>query len=884
MQAHLTLLEDEYRRRGMTPDEARAAARRAMGSVTHAKDLHRDARAFAWIEDARRDARQAIRSLRRSPGFATVTILTLALGVGATSAIFSVVHAVLLKPLPFRDADRLVRIIENVPAEESFRGVAVRMPAMYLGEFETWRTRARTLPLMAVTMPQPRTLQMPGGNLRLAGARVSPALFPMRGVVPLLGRGLIAEDERIDAGVVVLSAAIWQRLFGGARDLVGRSILLDERPHTVVGVMPAAFGREDFWTPFVVEPPRPGQVSVVSVTARLADGVSIEAAAAEVETIGRRLRDLPAARGGPPRFELARVQDAEVARVRPALRVLTVAVGVVLLIVCANVANLLLTRASRRQPEIAVRQSLGAARGRIIRQLLTESVILGLGGGLAGLGLAHVGIRLLKALAVIELPAGFGQALDSVLLPRLDEIAINPAVLAFTFTVAVATGILFGVAPAIQLSRFERGGGNTTAPRIAASGRIGRTLAAVQLTLATTLLVGSGLLMHSFVKLASVDLGFDPRQTLSFDLVLPDSLLAWDKLRIAETITARLSALPGVTAAGFSDGPPLSNRTARPYGAFTPPMKPGDEREADEVIDQRLVSPDYLRAIGARLVSGRWLDERDSRSRPAGILVTKGYADYYFGRGTDPVGAILDTRSGPATIVGVMEDVRFDGVDDDARFIGFVDPRHPLELNDAMLAQRGRQRGAEGNRLFLTGFSGTLAYAVRVTGDPIAIADDVRRIVRDVHPTAAVDSQMPLERVVGGTITQPRFYAVLVGVFAGLAAVIAAIGVYGVLAYVVAHRTREFGIRMTLGARRGEILALVMRQGAILVGLGITAGVAGAAATARYLQGMLFGLTPLDATTYAVVALGFASIALFASYVPARRATRVNPIVAIRCE
>ena len=885
IQAHLALLEDEYQRRGLTPSDARTAARRALGSVAHTRDLHRDARAFVWLEDARRDARQAVRALRRSPGFAAVTILTLALGVGATSAIFSVVHAVLLTPLPYPNPDRLVRIVENVPAEESFRGVAVRMAAMYLGEFDTWRTRVRTLPQMAVTMPQAYTLQMPGGNRRLSGARVSPALFAMRGVPPVLGRGLIAEDERADAGVVVLSAAVWQRYFGGARDVIGRQIRLDDRPHTVVGVMPPAFGDDDVWAPFVVEPLRPGQVSVVAVTARLADGVSLEAAAAEVETVGRQLRDLPPASGGPPRFELTRVQDAEVARVRPALRVLTVAVGVVLLIVCANVANLLLTRASRRQHEIAVRQSLGAARGRIVRQLLTESVILGLGGGIAGLGLAHIGIRLLKALAVVELPAGFGQALDSVLLPRLDEIAISPAVLGFTFTIAVATGILFGLAPAVQLARSERAGVKTRAPGIAVTGRIGRTLATAQLVLATTLLVGSGLLLHSFVKLTSVDLGFDPRQTLSFDLVLPDHLLARDKLEVAETVAARLTALPGVQAAGFIDGPPLSNRTARPYGAFTPPLKTGDQRDGDDVVDQRLVSPGYLQAIGARLVSGRWLDDRDGRSRPAGILVTKAYADYYFGSHVDPVGAILETRTGPALIVGVVADVRFDGLDDEPRFIGFVDPRQPLEFNDAMLAQRGRQRSAEGNRLFMTGFTGALAYAVRVPGsDPVGLAADIRRIVSDVYPAAAVDSQMPMDRVVAGTVSQPRFYAVLVGVFAGIAGAIAAIGVYGVLACVVAQRTREIGIRMTLGARRSEILALVMRQGALLVAIGIPAGIGGALATSRYLQGMLFGLTPLDAVTYAVVTLGFAAVALFASYVPARRATRVNPVVALRYE
>ena len=879
MDAHLAILEGDYRRRGMTADAARYAARRAMGGVEQAKELQREARSFTLVEDGWRDARHAVRALGRNPAFTVVAVITLALGIGATSAIFSVVKGVLLTPLPFPEPDRIVRIVENVPADESFRGVALRLPAMYAGEFDWWRTRATTLPRMAVTMPQPRTLRTRTGNVRLGGARVSPALFDIYRVTPVVGRGIYADEERPGARVVVLSAETWRRHFAGDPGILNQSVFLDDQPFTVVGVMPPQFGEEDFWIPYVNEEPRPGQVSVVSAVARLKDGVSIEAAAAEVNTLGHQLRDATPVTGAPPRFELARVQDEIVRRVRPAMRILIAAVGVVLLIVCANVANLLLTRGARRQQEVAVRRAIGATRGRMIRQFLTESVVLALAGGLGGVALAYAGVRLLKALAVIELPAGFGQALGSTLLPRIGDITIDAQVVAFTFGIAIVSAMVFGVAPALRLSR-GRGGDFQTAT---AGTRIGSTLATVQLVLATTLLIGAGLLMHSFVKLTAVDLGFDPRPVLSFDLVLPEHYLAERKLEIAEELADRLARLSAVTAAGFTDGPPLSNRTARPYGAYDPPLKPGDERDRDDEIDHRLVSPGYLKALGARLVGGRWLDERDRVANPAAILVTRAYAQYYFGD-REAVGAILPTRSGPAIVAGVVDDVRFDGIDRPPRRGGFVDPRLPIELNSRMLASKGRQRTAEGNRLFLSGFTGGIAYAVRTDGDPLALATDVRRAVNEVDPSAAVDAMMPMENVIAGTVAQPRFYAVLVSVFGAIAAVLAAIGIYGVLAYGVAQRTREFGIRLALGAERREVLGLVMRQGGALVAVGVTAGMACAIAVTRYLQGMLFGLTPLDATTYAVVAAAFAAVALLASYVPARRAMTVNPLAALRCE
>jgi predicted permease len=880
MAAHLALLEDEYRRRGMSAEDARYAARRAMGGVDQAKELQRDARSFPWLEDARRDVVYAVRSLVRVPAFTTVAILTVALGIGATSAIFSVVSGVLLTPLPYPNPDGLVRIVEHVPADESFSGNAARMPAIYAAEFEWWRTRATTLATMAVTVPQPHTLRTPSGNHRLAGARVSPALFEMYGLTPMFGRGLRLDEERPDAGVVVLSADVWRQHFAGDPGIVSRTVFLDDQPFTVVGVMPREFGEEDFWIPFVPEDARPGQVSVIPAIARLRDGVSLEAASAEVNRVGLELRGAEPSPGGAPRFELARVQDEVVRRVQPAIRVLMAAVAVVLLIVCANVANLLLTRGARRQQELDIRRAIGATTGRLLRQAVTESLVLAIGGGVAGVAVAYGFVAVLKTLAVIELPAGFGQALGSTLLPRIDQIAVDGRVLMFTGLIALVSGLCFGIVPALRFAA-PRQPLMTTA--IASGAGLGRTLAGLQLVLATTLLIGAGLLMHSFVKLAAVDLGFDPSGVLTFDLVLPEHYVAERKLQIAEQVADRLGAMPGVSAAGFTDGPPLSNRTARPYGAYAPPLRTGDRRDPEDAIDQRLVSPGYLRALRVRLLSGRWLEPEDRAVQPPAILINRAYVRYYFGE-RNAVGAVLPTRAGPAVVAGVVDDVRFDGVDREPRLAGYVDPRPPLELNARNLAARGRQRSAEGNRLFLSGFTGGIAYAVRVNGDPLAIADDVQRIVREIDGSAALDAIMPMEQVIAGTIAQPRFYAFLVGVFAAIAAVLAAVGIYGVLAYGVAQRTREFGIRLALGGERRDVLALVMRQGGTLVAAGITLGVAGAFAVTRYLEGMLFGLTPLDAPTYAVVAGAFAVVALLAAYVPARRATRVNPLAALRYE
>jgi predicted permease len=614
--------------------------------------------------------------------------------------------------------------------------------------------------------------------------------------------------------------------------------------------------------------------------------VSLEAASAEANVLGLQQRGYEPTPGAPPRFEIVRQLDQTTARVAPALRLLVLAVAIVLLIVCTNVANLLLVRGTRRQQEIAVRRALGASRARIASLVLTESLVLALAGGVLGTGLAYGGVRLLKAAASSDLPERFARALGPTILPRLEEISVDPVVLLFLFGLSLATGLLFGVLPALRLSRFgERGvpAGQALAP--ARDARIGRVLATAQLGLAMTLLIGAGLLLHSFVRLIAVDAGFDPRGVLTFELVMPGDYTPEQKLAATETLTERLRANPRVASVGYTDTPPLQ-RAVNLAGGFIPEGSTEAEiREEDsslpmdEKTQSRHVSAGYLRAIGATLVSGRWFDEGPAGGSGLSALVSKPYVERYF-RETNPVGATIRTSGGVLTVVGVVDDIHLRGLDAEPERIVFLEPRQQLAAHRA-----GQRRPTpEADRIFLTMLSGSVPFAVRSVDDALAVAADLRPIVRQIDPALAVDNVLPLEQVLSGITTRPRFYALLLGAFGAIAAIIAVIGIYGVLAYVVGQRTKEIGIRMALGAQRSVVLKSVMRDGAVMVAVGIAAGLAGAVAVTRYLEGMLFGLSTLDAPTYAAVAAAFAAVSLAACYVPARHATRIDPLAALRHE
>jgi putative ABC transport system permease protein len=837
------------------------------------------------------DVRYALRGFKRTPGLTIITVLTLAVGLGATAAIFSVVNAVLLKPLPYAEPERLVQIVEHVPASEGFGGAAQRRTSINVPELDRWRSSSKTLSQIAVMQREGRTFASADGSVQLYGQRVSPGLFSMRGVQPLLGRGLLPEDERPDTDVVVLSEAMWRQYFNSAPDIVGQRIQLDTQTYTVVGVMPPAFGEEAFWTAFFVPPTQPGQFFYLLAQAQLAPGVSLETASAEVNTLGLQLRGIEPEPGAAPRFEVVRTLDEMTAAVAPALRVLVVAVGVVLAIVCTNVVNLLLARGARRQQEIAIRRSLGATRSRIIRQVLTESLVLAGFAALVAVVFAFAGVSFLKVLSTSYVNPRF--AFAATVLPRLDEIAIDPAVLAFVVVLAVVTGVLFGLLPALRLSKYGEHGhaSESQLSTVARNSSLGRVLATVQLACAMALLIGAGLLVNSFMKLTGIDPGFDPNGVLSFELVVPGDSTAERKLEVAEALVARLENDPRVTGAGFADIPPLSSGIMIVMGMFAPEGKTLPEmmeeqrtQTPEERTQTRMVSPGYLRALGARLAAGSWLDDRQETG-PA-VLVSRAYAEHYFPNG-NAAGATLtaggSASGGPGagpqvvTIAGVVDHIHLGRLEGRPERVVFIDPRQNLE-------RQRTPRPPQADRIFLTIGGSSIPFAARTTGDPAAILRDLRAIVRDIDPRLAVDAAVPMERIVSSLTTRPRFYAALLSTFGAIAAFIAVIGLYGVLSYVVGQRTKELGIRMALGAQRAAVLQLVLRQGAVIVAIGVAAGLAGAAALTRYLASMLHDVGALDVTTFAVVAVVFAAIAMAAAYVPARRATAIDPLAALRYE
>ncbi len=878
VEAHLSLIEEDFRRRGLPADEARAAARRAFGGVEQAKECQRDERSFVWLEALRQDVRHAARSLARSPGFALVVVLTLALGIGADTAIFSVVNAVLLRPLPYADADRLVRLVEQVPGSETRDGQPQRRVVFTGADLDALQD-SRTLSQTAGYGLSVLIMRAPDEAVRFMAAAVSPAVFGTLGVRPLAGRLFEPQDGAPGADqVVVIGYDLWQAHFGGDPRVIGQPVSLQpllgaSRPnqaYTIVGVMPPAFhfpdGRTRAWIPS-----RFGAAQRAFAIARLAKGASIDAAEAEAGSILSRARgrDPQKSDAAPPvRVTLVRLQDDLVAPVRPALIVLAVAAACVLLIACANVASLLLARTAGRQREIAVRLALGAGRGRVIRHLLAESVMLSLAGGLAGTVLAIGGVELLRTLAAALSRIDLG---GGVSLPRLDEVGVDGAALLFAVATSIVAGLLVGVGSALRASRPARMNAlresrAATGPgllRVRPRGARG-SLVAAQIVLATTLLVDAGLLVHSFVALAAVDLGYDPSNVLTFQVATPGDLYPDARVQaFAERLVARLRGIPGVAAAGFARQLPLVQlvdslplRTA-PAAPAAPSASPPDIR---------LVSRDYLKTMGVRVIDGRGFGDGDGPGRPRVLLVNETLAHRDFA-GEEPVGqsVYLGSDAEPWQIAGIVDDVREFGLDR---------PPEPQIFIDF------RQASALGLPPFPLG----PYFVVRTSGHPATLVADVRRLVRDLDAQARALNVAPMDRIVAATIARPHMYAVLVAIFAAVAVTLAAIGIFALLAYAVAQRTREIGIRLALGARRGRVVALVLSQSLIMTAIGVGAGLAAATVGARSLASLLYGLTPLDPATYFLAAVLFAVVAAVASWVPARRAAKIDPVVALRCE
>jgi putative ABC transport system permease protein len=836
-----------------------------------------------------RDLKYAVRSLLRIPGFTIATVATLAIGIGAATAIYSVVDTILFRPLPFPGGDRLVQLVEWGPHFQP--GEPARMRSITHQEYQTWREHAKTIERTAaiIGMSQ-RMVKTPDGAAGLWGAMVSGNIFALLETRAHLGRTLQPADDG-NATVVVLSYDTWQRHYHSDPSILGRALevrvgaLLAARPPmflTVVGVLPRDFEfpteRLDFVMPIALDPSRPSPGA--TTIARLAPGVSIEAATQEADAMGTAMRKpWPADRLPPagPRFEYQSVKDRLVAPVRPAMGVILAAVAVLLLIVCANTANLLLARGTSRRREIAVRLAVGASRLQVFRQVLVECAVLATAGGLLGALLGAAGVVLVRQLATVEAPGIFRLMFGANILPRANEVGVDWRLFGIAFAIAAITALVFGLLPALQLSRADhlrsmgtRGGGASRG-----ESRLRTALTLAQLTLATVLLTGAALLTNSFVKLSAFNKGYDPTRVLAVNLLFPDTYSTAKKGATIDDLLTRFRANPSVTAAGFARHGLLIGEVLF-IGRFVPPGKTLTEMQQQPGVRTRSVSNGFLTAMGVPILQGRDLSPEDSGNAPGAIVINRSAARQFFGD-ANPLGQSMDWVVGKTqstmTVVGIVEDMRQEEATEELQPEIFFDYRQYLRFHDVDNPARQNE-----------GVIGFLSFALRTNGNPAALIPAVRESIVGIDPNIGIDAITPLERLEASSRAKQRFYAVMLGVFATVSALLAAIGVYGVLAYAVAQRTKEIGVRMALGARAGQVLGMIMRSGLALAGSGVALGLIAAAMAARTIESMLFGITALDPATFTAVAVGFAAVAALASYFPARHATRVDPAVTLRDE
>ena len=815
------------------------------------------------METLLQDIRYGLRMLLKSPGFTAVAVITLALGIGGNTAMFSIVHSVLLKPLPFPNSERLISVNETDSRRPG-------LPDTFsYPDFFDYRAQNRTFEGMATYRDASFNLTGVGQPQHLDGQVVSSDFFSVLGVKPALGRGFRREEEQAGRWVVVVSHQLWQSKFGSDPNIVGRTITLDNRSYTVIGVAPASFE-------FPVEYPAPqlwGSMArdadpgggtpatapenrgahFLSVIGRLKPGVTLAQAQTETDLIARRLaHQYPDSNTRRAVTVLIPQLQRMVGNVRPALLVLLAAVGFVLLIACANVANLLLAQASKRQREITLRAALGAPRRRLVRQLLTESLLLGVAGGGLGLGLASWIL-----VAIVHFESGN--------IPRLDHEGLNLVVLAFTALVSIAASLLFGLAPAWQTARTDlaetlREGGRGAAGA-AHSNRLRSGLVIAETAIGVVLLVGAGLLLRSFQQLIRVDPHFNPHYLLALDVNLPSSryndqqtVLFYDQL------LAKLRALPGVDAASAAWPLPFSGNDATiSFEIQGRPSPPGQHPFAALAV----VSPGYFHTLGIALLRGREFNLRDDAKSPPVVIVSQNFARQYFSN-QNPIGqhmrpGIGDEKSPMREIVGVVADIKHDSLSDD------FDPRYYLPYSQGM-------------------FGPQPSIVLRSAGNPVTQLDAVSNAIHGMDKELAVFNVHTMDEMMSNSANQPRFNAFLFSLFAAVALLLTAIGLYGVMAYSVVQKTHEIGIRMALGADPSDLLRMVLQRAVVLVGAGLGVGIAIGLGVTRFLASMLFAVHPLDWPTYAAVAAVLMGVGLLAGYVPARRASRVDPMVALRYE
>ena len=804
------------------------------------------------------ELRYGARRLKLSPAFTAVVVLTLALGIGANTAIFSVVNAVLLKPLPYREPDRLVTIEHFYPSLN-----ALQAPVSVAG-FTDYREKLTSFDGMAVQSGWGANLTGHGDPERIQASRVTGQFFTTLGVSAARGRTIIAgEDVQGKDRVVVLSDALWHRLFAGDPSAIGKTLQLNGNSYEIIGVMPPRFrdffGRSaEMWVPLAFTPQQlsGGRTNEwLSLTARLKPGVSIATAQTELTVFAEQLKKTYADQY-PPDWTLktTTLNEKATGRIRPALLMLLGAVGFVLLIACANVANLLLARAASRQKEVAIRTALGASRWHLIRQLLTESVLLALIGGVVGLALAWVGVRTLAASSLAALVAA-------------DGIAIDGTVLAFTLGLSVLTGLMFGLVPAVQISmsRFhdtlKEGGRSVSADR--GSHAVRRLLVVAEVALALMLLAGAGLLIKSFSRILGVSPGFEPKNVLTAGVSLPAARYPSDTSRIAfwDQALPRIAAIPGVRSVGITSVMPFSGGWSTgtfSVEGYTP--KPGENNPWGDI---RIASPGFAEALQIPLKKGRFITEQDLAGSPAVVVVDEEMVRRYWPN-TDPIGKRIFFGAAPGTPVEYITVV---GVVGHAK-------QESLDAEDRVQLYFPYRQSA----------SGFMSLVVRTNVPPETLIQPLRQAVLSVDKDQPLANVKTMEALLADSVGQRRLSMLLIGVFAMVALLLASIGIYGVMSYSVAQRAHELGIRMALGAARGNVLGLVLRQGMTLVLIGLALGIGGAFALTRFLESQLFGVDPTDPATFTIVAVVLASVALVATLVPALRATRVDPLVALRQE
>jgi predicted permease len=849
LEAHLALLTEDNLRRGLSPGDARREAVLRLGGTSSIAEARHDQRVLPLLDTVPRDVRLAVRRLTRERSLAAVCILTLALAIGASTAIFSAVNAALIRPLPYPNADRLIQVWETNPQAERW-GDWASYP-----DFEDWSREARAFEGLALY--RNRRVRMTNSEYpeMLDAVRVSPSLFPVLGVDPMLGRRFLAEEGRPgQTDVAILSYGLWQRQFGSDPAIIGRSISLDGRYHVVVGVMPPQFDfptnlqpaakPPDIWAPVIPDAERGSHN--YRVVGRLKPGQTITQATSDMERVMRIVAELdPGHRGRGA--TVAGLQQHSVAAVRPSLLLLMGAVVLVLVIACANVAGLLLARGATRQREIALRRAVGATSMRLLQQGVIEGTVLALAGTAAGVVLAHVGIRMLVDLA----PA----------LPLVKEASLDLRVLTFTLVTTLTTGLAFGVVPTLQALRVQANDVlKESGTRQAGSVRLSAMRTALtigEVALALVLVIGAALFLRSFANVRSVDAGFDPTDVVTASLSAPpdDASDPARTVQFFQRVMARIEEVPGVRTAAMASAVPLISNESSPFRVEGVELT---ARQDMIFAEQPKVTDGYFQAMGITLLRGRRFSEADVAGGEPVAIVSKGLADRFW-----PSGSALDKRVASTDrtwrrIVGVVNDVRNDGLEASARptiYIPFSQfPRASVSL------------------------------VVRTDRNATEVMSAVRDAVRDVAPTQPVFGTRTIEEVLGESLSLRRFLMLLVGSFAGVAVMLGLIGVYGVLAYLIGQRRSEIAIRLALGAARSEVVWLVVKRGLLLASAGVTLGLAASFALSRVVESALFGVSPVDGLTYALAPTLLLIVVVAVSSVPAWRATRVPMIEALRTD